>query len=317
MTGRTTDSIVAYADYLQSKHPDEVGFLTRQALREYAERGQIFVELQNDDPAAYFLFYDGRNGNRPRRHPTSIKMIQICTQWDARRIYLATKLVTRLLKRARNLGFESLQGWCAHDLDANLMWHVLGFTCDAQREGGRKRGRLHNHWYLNVTSGRRTDPDSRNVKGLPAAGRIPTLTAQQQLPTYPGFHASRTTAAAADAAAAAVPEASTTRTTHDHRLRNRLRTEYNKLGRIRHVVVCHEKCTWRRSIMFYVWLILYILGLVVVYGGWFILVIYPDRVVYSERILLQRYFRALENKELRERLKRERYLWRKYARRSK
>jgi hypothetical protein len=182
MTGHTTDSIIAYADYLQSKHPDEVGFLTRQALREYAGRGQIFIECENNEPAAYLLFYDGRNGNRPRKHPTTTKIIQICTQWDARRIYHATKLVTRLLKRARNLGFESLKCWCAHDLDANLMWHTLGFTCDMQREGGRKRGRIHNHWHLNINDGRRTDPTVRTVNPVPAAAPTPTSTSPQ-----PGF----------------------------------------------------------------------------------------------------------------------------------
>lgn len=68
--------------------------------------------------------------------------------------------------------------------------------------------------------------------------------------------------------------------------------------------------------MIYVWMILYVFGLVVVYCVWFILVIYPDRVVYSERVLLQRYFRALDNKRVRDRLKRESTLWKEHVRRS-
>lgn len=138
--------LVRYCDHLQSMHPDELGFLPRVAIAEYSERRQIFPATQNGEWCGYILFFDGRNGKRPRLHPYTLKMHQICIQYDVRRVLHATRLVDRLVRRAEQSGMNCIEGWVASDLDANVFWDAVGFEKVDTRLGGRKRKRVHNLW---------------------------------------------------------------------------------------------------------------------------------------------------------------------------
>lgn len=144
------DSYVRFASHLQRKHTDQLGFLPTVAIKEYAQRGQILLAHQNDQPCAYAIYFDGRNGNRPRFDPLTIRIHQLCTQEDARRILHATHLVNQIYDIAKTGHFTAIRAWVAHDIPANEFWHAVGFNIHATRQGGRRRNRLHNLWILNL-----------------------------------------------------------------------------------------------------------------------------------------------------------------------
>ena len=153
--------IPKYVIAQQALHREELGFLPACAIREYHERGQIITATENADLASYALFFDGRNGKRPRLHPHTIKVHQICTHYDARRIALATELLRQLELRATRRNFTTLAAWVAQDLPANAFWNAAGFTIEAQRDGGTKRKRKHNLWVKHLPRPLPTLIDSR------------------------------------------------------------------------------------------------------------------------------------------------------------
>ena len=146
----TPDVLVDYVVAQQTRHREQLGFLPRIAIAEYADRRQILPAVQNDELAAYALFYDGRNGHRPRRNPFTLHVHQICTQYDARRLYHATALINRLIDRANINNFREITAWVANDIPANDFWEAIGFKHVATRLGGAKRNRVHNLWRLPI-----------------------------------------------------------------------------------------------------------------------------------------------------------------------
>lgn len=68
--------------------------------------------------------------------------------------------------------------------------------------------------------------------------------------------------------------------------------------------------------MDYVWIGLYIVGVMVLIGLWDWLMIYPDRTIYSERMLNNMWFDLRENKTLYYRMNHEAKLWKQIKKRS-
>lgn len=151
-----------YVEKMQRLHNEELGFLPSCAIREYVERDQVLPATENGELCSYALYFDGRNGKRPRLHPSTLKIHQICTQYDARFLHHATTLINRILAVATDKNFRTIQAWVATDIDANDFWSAVGFTCVAQRIGGKKRGRIHNLWELTLVN------DSHPAEPIPA-----------------------------------------------------------------------------------------------------------------------------------------------------
>ena len=128
--------LLTYAIHLGQKEFDAIGFLPKVALQEYNDRHQIIPAVINNEPAGYALFYDGRNGNPPKRHPATIRIHQIAVQDDARRVLIATDLIRQVIAQPRLHHFDYLEAWVAFDLPANAFWHALKFDLIAQRLGG-------------------------------------------------------------------------------------------------------------------------------------------------------------------------------------
>jgi len=138
MNARTaTDKDATYVMSLMRANRESVGGLPRPAIDERIERGTLLLGTVNDDPAGYLL-YDYRGG--------SLRIPQACIQYDARRRAYGADLVRELL--ARYPLAHEIRLRCAADLEANLFWRDLGFTCTATTPGGRRRGRTLNHWTL-------------------------------------------------------------------------------------------------------------------------------------------------------------------------
>lgn len=137
-----TRRVIRYVDDLAHKNSEALSFIPRPKLEYYAECGQIMMAFENDEPCGFLVH---GNGQRVCR------IYQACIQCDARRRKHGLDLVSRLIRKATDQGFEAISLWCANDLDSNEFWRQVGFTFAGQREGGTRRVRKHNHWILWLT----------------------------------------------------------------------------------------------------------------------------------------------------------------------
>lgn len=126
-----TPEEVAYVMDLQRKNRESVGGLPQAAIEERLQRGTCLLGKLNDDPVGYLL-YDLRDG--------VLRIPQACIQYDARRRTYGEQLVRRLPEA------DEVRLRCAADLEANLFWADMGFTCVGQVPGGKRRGRVINIW---------------------------------------------------------------------------------------------------------------------------------------------------------------------------
>lgn len=131
---------IVYLMSLMRANRESVGGLPEPAMRERVERGTVLLASINDDPVGYIL-YDHRDGR--------IRIPQACIQYDARRRRYGVALVNALLQKHPDVDEVSLR--CAADLEANIFWRDMGFTCTGARPGGRRRGRTINCWALWLT----------------------------------------------------------------------------------------------------------------------------------------------------------------------
>lgn len=134
---QATEDDLLYVVSLMRANRESVGGLPVPALRERIDRGTVLLASINDDPVGYVL-YDYRDG--------IIRIPQACIQYDARRRRYGVALMQRLLGRYESIREVSLR--CAADLDANVFWRDMGFTCVGSVPGGKRRGRTINLWTM-------------------------------------------------------------------------------------------------------------------------------------------------------------------------
>ncbi len=130
-----------YVVSLMRANRESVGGLPAPALQERIERGTLLLALLNADPVGYVL-YDLRDGR--------LRIPQACIQYDARRRKYGEALVAAMISRHVN-EVDEITLRCAADLEANVFWRDLGFTCVGTLAGGRRRGRTINSWALWLT----------------------------------------------------------------------------------------------------------------------------------------------------------------------
>ena len=138
----------------QRKHRRELGFLPRQAVEEYEQRGHLWLAEENGEGCG-FLAWGGFPGKRPRRNPFTLRIVQACIQYDAQRRRHGAELVRRLCGAARAGRYSEVSLWCADDLDATEFWHMMGFEEVAVRTGGSRyvKDRPHRRWVLQLGTG--------------------------------------------------------------------------------------------------------------------------------------------------------------------
>lgn len=125
-----------YVMSLMRSNRESVGGLPSPAILERIERGTVLLASINDDPVGYVL-YDLRAG--------VLRIPQACIQYDARRRKYGVALVSRMLERHADETHE-INLRCAADLEANVFWRDMGFTCVGTVPGGKRRGRTINIW---------------------------------------------------------------------------------------------------------------------------------------------------------------------------
>jgi hypothetical protein len=126
---------VPFVMALQRSNRESVGGLPRPAIEDRVRRGTLLLGLLNDEPAGYLMFDVGAG---------LLRIPQACIQYDARRRRYGEALVGRML--GDNPDVSEVRLRCAADMDANLFWRDMGFTCVGTTQGGKRRGRLLNLW---------------------------------------------------------------------------------------------------------------------------------------------------------------------------
>ena len=96
------------------------GFLPRAALAEKIERGQVWLSLENGEPAGFL-----HHGSLAM---PEVRIFQAAVQYDARRRRLGLALVQTLADRAAIAGARGLSLRCLSFLEANDFWRAAGFT---------------------------------------------------------------------------------------------------------------------------------------------------------------------------------------------
>lgn len=131
---------LAYVMSLMRANRESVGGLPSPAVLERIERGTLKLGELNGEPCGYLL-YDYRDN--------ILRIPQACIQYDARRRKYGIALVNQLLADYPNT--DEIRLRCAADLEANLFWRDMGFTCVGTTNGGRRRGRRINSWAMWMT----------------------------------------------------------------------------------------------------------------------------------------------------------------------
>jgi hypothetical protein len=134
------DNDLTYVVSLMRANRESVGGLPVPAIQERVQRGTVLLARINGDPVGYIL-YDRRGG--------VLRIPQACIQYDARRRRYGIALMQALLAKHPDLDEISLR--CAADLEANIFWRDMGFTCVGTSAGGKRRGRTINAWTLWLT----------------------------------------------------------------------------------------------------------------------------------------------------------------------
>jgi hypothetical protein len=151
-TRQAVPSDITYLMSLMRANRESVGGLPQPAMLERIERGTVLLAEINEDPVGYIL-YDYRDER--------IRIPQACIQYDARRRKYGEALMRSLLSAHPDAAEVSLR--CAADLEANVFWRDMGFTCTGTVPGGKRRGRTINCWALWLTPRLLTLEDIRVV----------------------------------------------------------------------------------------------------------------------------------------------------------
>jgi hypothetical protein len=134
-----TDDLL-YVMSLMRANRESVGGLPAPAVLDRLDAGTLTIGELNEEPMGYLL-YDVTDN--------VLRIPQACIQYDARRRKYGEALVGALLAAYPNV--EEVQLRCAADLEANLFWRDMGFTCTGTSDGGRRRGRKINSWTMWLT----------------------------------------------------------------------------------------------------------------------------------------------------------------------
>jgi hypothetical protein len=137
-----TEQELKYVLSLSQKHAHELGFIPFQRYSEASDRGRMFLQRLNDELCGFLLFGAVKDNH--------IKVTQTVIQVDARRIANATEMIDKLKALAIANGAHTISLRCADDLEANKFWHACGFTHTRSTSGGESKGRLINHYSIEL-----------------------------------------------------------------------------------------------------------------------------------------------------------------------
>ena len=134
-------SDLTYIDSLQKKNAEELAFYPSQVFEREIENQRILLARVNNDPAGYI--YHGAFGD-------TLKIHQACIQYDLRGQLYGAELVRFLTGIAGRMSSNAISLRCGSDIEANGFWRSMGFACERVTQGGIRRRRDINHWFLQL-----------------------------------------------------------------------------------------------------------------------------------------------------------------------
>ena len=125
-------------DGLRKANGATLGFLPREALLAYLQKGWVLgVKRSEGSLAAYVLF-----ANRT----SDVRVAHLCVNREIRGKGLARRLIERLATDSRHRGLLSLELHCRRDFDVNAMWEKLGFIPWGEKPGRAGSGTTLTLW---------------------------------------------------------------------------------------------------------------------------------------------------------------------------
>jgi GNAT superfamily N-acetyltransferase len=125
----------------QRKDSSALGFLPLVTLERYANSDWIYTARINGELVSYIVF---------GIHKAGLKIYQIWTVPDARRMTAAAAVIAAAEAAAARAGKKKSSAWVAEDLEAVKFWQQLGYTNTGMRTGGRARRRIHLHFERDI-----------------------------------------------------------------------------------------------------------------------------------------------------------------------
>jgi GNAT superfamily N-acetyltransferase len=128
----------AIADYVVALHrrnSENLGFIPRRTIEDYAATGQIILADDGGCEAGYLLL--GCGGDIAR-------IYQACIEVDLRLLGLGRELVERAEALAKRSSATKIRLRCRDSLASNEFWTALGFDCVGTVPGGQRRGKMIN-----------------------------------------------------------------------------------------------------------------------------------------------------------------------------
>jgi hypothetical protein len=124
-----TPADLSYVLHLQRTHARAVGFIPRAGLEEKIRLGQVWLSLENGEPAGFL-----HHGSLA---VPEVRIFQAAIQYDARRRRLALALVRHLTDRAAAAGARGVSLRCLSFLEANAFWRAAGFALVGTEPGAK------------------------------------------------------------------------------------------------------------------------------------------------------------------------------------
>ena len=126
-------------DRLMKANSATLGFLPREALRDYLGKGWVLGAKRGDGSLmAYILF-----ANRRTR---DVRVAHLCVDREFRGRGLASRLMERLATESRSRGLLSLELHCRRDFDASAVWERLEFIPWGEKPGRAVSGTTLTRW---------------------------------------------------------------------------------------------------------------------------------------------------------------------------
>ena len=137
----TSDDLDA-VDELMKHYSQWLGFLPREALRDYLEKGTILGSKTEDGQLVGYLLYADRYDY--------FRITHLCVLKEYQRQGIAKQLVNHLKGLADTQKVIKLN--CRRDFPAHKMWPKLGFVALGEKSSRSKEGHLLTIWHLTLAS---------------------------------------------------------------------------------------------------------------------------------------------------------------------
>lgn len=135
----TTDDLRA-VDELMKRYSQWLGFLPREALQNYLEKGTVLGATTDDGQLVGYLLYADRYDY--------FRITHLCVLEEYQRQGIAKRLVDGLKGIASTQKVIKLN--CRRDFPANSLWNKLGFVALDEKPGRSKEGHLLTIWHFTL-----------------------------------------------------------------------------------------------------------------------------------------------------------------------